>query len=106
MKQKTIENETTDVPPEFDFGGNNRIRGKHAQAMRAGYSIHVEMEDGSLQVQDFPNQPNTIILDSDVRTYFPTSESVNKVLRALIALIPEKKPRVGESKKDFGQQEK
>ena len=52
------------------------------------------------------NYQYTIILNSDVRTYFPTSESVNKALRALIALIPEKKPGVGESKKDFGQQEK
>ena len=106
MKQKTIDTEISDVLPEYDFGGDNGIRGKHAQAMRAGYSIHVEQDDGTLHVQDFPNPQNTIVLDTDVCAYFPTSESVNQALRALIALIPEKKPGVGESKMDFGQPEK
>jgi hypothetical protein len=31
---------------------------------------------------------NIVILDSDVKQYFPTSESVNSTLRSLIKLIP------------------
>jgi len=31
------------------------------------------------------------MLEPDVRTYFPTSESVNKALRLLIELAPRKK---------------
>jgi hypothetical protein len=40
-----------------------------------------------------PNQPDkdAIVLDSDVRAYFPDSNTVNNALRALIALIPKKR---------------
>ncbi len=31
------------------------------------------------------------MLDPDVRQYFPTSESVNQILRSLIAIAPAKK---------------
>jgi len=39
---------------------------------------HYTLEDGA------------VMLELDVRRYFPDSESVNRVLRELIALIPEK----------------
>jgi len=35
-----------------------------------------------------------VILEPDVRSYFPDSESVNRVLRTLIKLIPTKKDAI------------
>jgi len=40
-----------------------------------------------------------IQLDPDVSVYFPNSESVNKALRTLIALVPNKK--LGEKKAKY-----
>jgi hypothetical protein len=38
------------------------------------------------------------MLEPDVRKYFATSESVNRALRSLIAIIPEKKRKSAHSK--------
>jgi hypothetical protein len=39
------------------------------------------------------------MLDPDVQQYFPDSEAVNKALRSLIALIPQKQSKVKKRKK-------
>jgi hypothetical protein len=41
----------------------------------------------------------TVILEPDAAAYFPDSESVNNVLRTLIALIPNK--QLGEKKAKY-----
>jgi len=73
---------------EYDFTGG--VRGKHYKAMQAGYTITVHKADGTTVVKDV--QPESVIvLEPDVREYFPDSESVNKTLRSLITLIPMRK---------------
>ena len=76
--------------PEYDFKGKKGVRGKYAKAMKQGYTVRVTNEDGTVTVRHFMPRENAILLDPDVRVYFPDSESVNSALRSLIALIPEK----------------
>ncbi len=78
------------------FAGKKAARGKHAKAMREGYTVTVHQKDGTALAQNFTLQENAVVLDADVRRYFPDSESVNRALRSLIALIPEKRQSVGE----------
>jgi hypothetical protein len=91
MKKEMIEEEEvadSDMRDEYDFSGG--VRGKHYKKMQAGYTITVHKADGSTVIQDVPPQEGTIILEPDVREYFPDSESVNTTLRSLIKLIPQK----------------
>ena len=77
--------------PEYKLEGKRGVRGKYAKAMQKGYSVRVLNEDGTVTVRDFSPKENTVLLDPDVKAYFPDSESVNHALRSLINLIPEKK---------------
>jgi hypothetical protein len=70
------------------------VRGKYAKAMQKGYSVRVLNEDGTVTVRDFVPKENAVLLDPDVKAYFPDSESVNHALRSLINLIPEKRQAV------------
>lgn len=46
-------------------------------------------EDGTAVTYELPPpKPLLVTLDPDLRRYFPDSESVNRTLRSLIALIP------------------
>jgi hypothetical protein len=101
MKPKPIEPLDEDMLPEYDFTGQKGVRGKHAKAMREGYTVTIHQQDGTTLVQNFTLQENAVVLDADVRGYFPDSESVNRALRALIALIPEKRPVVGEEQAKY-----
>ena len=76
--------------PEYDFKGKKGVRGKYATTLKQGYSIRVTNEDGTVTVKHFVPRENAIVLDSDVQVYFPDSESVNRALRSLIELIPER----------------
>jgi hypothetical protein len=80
-----------DMRPEYDFSGG--VRGKHYRAYREGHTIKIHQPDGTVTVQQFAPDEGAIVLEPDVRAYFPDSEAVNKVLRGLIALIPEKPPK-------------
>ena len=42
-------------------------------------------------MQRFTPDKNAVVLEPDVHEYFPDSDSVNRALRSLIALIPQKK---------------
>lgn len=79
-----------DMLPEYDFKGKKGVRGKYAKDMKQGYTVRVTNEDGTVTVKHFMPRENAILLDPDVRVYFPDSESVNRALGSLIALIPEK----------------
>ena len=72
--------------PEYDFSGG--VRGKHYQAYRVGHSVTIHREDGSTSVQHFNLEEGAVMLDPEVRRYFPDSEAVNNALRMLISLIP------------------
>ncbi|MEJ2748934.1 MAG: hypothetical protein P8183_13670 [Anaerolineae bacterium] len=53
--------------------------------------VKVLKEDGSTEIYELDSGPKQriIMLDPDVGRYFPDSESVNRTLRSLIALIPQ-----------------
>lgn len=64
------------MKPEYDFSKmEGGVRGKYAKAFRAGHTVKIEPEDGY------------VMLEPDVRKYFPDSESVNHALRCLIPLV-------------------
>jgi len=71
-----------DIAPEYDF--SQGVRGKHAKAMRDGYTMVIHHSDGTTEVRDVAPRPRTVELDPDVRAYFPDSEAVNSALRKLI----------------------
>ena len=75
-----------DMLPEYDFSGG--VRGKHAEAMRRGYRIVVHKTDGSTEVREMALPEGAVLLDPDVRAYFPDAATVNTALRGLIQLIP------------------
>lgn len=91
-----------DMLPEYDFTGKNAVRGKHAKAMREGYTVTIHKEDGTTIVQNFTLQRNAVVLAPDVHAYFPDSESVNNVLRTLITLVPKKSRQVSEGRAKYG----
>lgn len=90
MKKVASETSTdNDILPEYDFRGG--IRGKHARAYRQGHTVEVRHADGTTTVQHFTLKEGAVMLEPDVREYFPDSESVNQALRGLIELIPSKR---------------
>jgi len=73
---------------EYDFTGG--VRGKHYRTMQAGYTITIHKANGKTIVKDVMPKGDAVLLEPDVQTYFPDSESVNKALRCLIPLLPKK----------------
>ena len=63
--KKTASKSATDVRPEYDF--SRGVRGKYARRFAQG--------------------TNLVLLESDVARVFPSSEAVNKSLRALAGII-------------------
>ena len=78
--------------PEYDFTGG--VRGKHAAAMRQGYTRIVHRTDGTREITEVRPLEGSIVLDPDVQAYFPDAEAVNTALRGLIALRPRRRRRV------------
>lgn len=80
-------NSTTedDLLPEYDF--SQGVRGKHYQAYQQGHTVTIHQEDGTTIVKNSTIEEGAILLDSDVRPYFPDSKSVNHALRTLINLV-------------------
>jgi len=82
---KTTEDE---MRPEYDFRG--AVRGKYYKPLHEGYTVHVHRVDGTTIVQHFTLEEGTVMLQPDVREYFPDSEAVNNALRCLIPLLSNK----------------
>lgn len=72
--------------PEYDFSGG--VRGKHSRAFRRGYTVIIHKADGTTEERDYTLPEGAVLLDPDVRAYFPDGETVNTALRGLINLIP------------------
>ena len=89
-KVKTEKNGTAEMLPEYSFAGKKGVRGKYYRAYRQGHRIRIYRDDGTVTVQYFTLEEGAVILEPDVRAYFPDSETVNTALRSLIALIPDK----------------
>ena len=81
--------ESGDMLPEYDLSGG--VRGKHHVAYREGHTVKVHKADGTVDVRYFTLEDGAVMLEPDVREYFPDSEAVNKTLRTLISLVPEKR---------------
>ena len=79
-----------DALPEYDFRGKKGIRGKYYRAYRQGHTVRIYEADGTVSVQYFTLADGAVMLEPDVRAYFPNSDAVNKTLRSLIALVPAK----------------
>ena len=87
-KAKIVHSKTADdMRPEYDFSTmKGGVRGKYYKAFREGHQVIIHKEDGA------------VMLEPNLRKYFPTSEAVNKALRSLIEIVPTKK-RASSSRK-------
>ena len=86
-----------DMRPQYDFSAmKGAVRGKYYKSYREGHKVEVHKEDGTISVQYFKLEDGAIMLEPDVRKYFPSSESVNKALRSLIEIIPSKRRASGD----------
>ena len=84
--------EKEDMKAEYDFSSmKGAVRGKYYKAYRAGHKVVIHEEDGTVSVRYFKLEEGAVMLAPDVRKFFSNSESVNKALRSLIAIIPSKK---------------
>ena len=81
---------TDDIKP-VDFTGG--IRGKHHAACKKGYTINVRHEDGTTVIHKFVPEKGAIVLDEDIKKYFPDSKAANAALRGLINLLPQRTKR-------------
>lgn len=98
VADKTM-SEKDDMKAEYDFlNMKGAVRGKYHKAYRDGHMVTIHKEDGSTEIQYFKLEDGAVMLEPDVRKYFATSESVNRALRSLIAIIPEKKRKSAHSK--------
>jgi hypothetical protein len=79
-----------DIKPQ-DFSAG--VRGKHSSAYRRGHSTMVLQEDGTTTVQKFVPDKDAVVLDDDVKAYFPDAQAVNAALRGLIKLLPHGRKR-------------
>jgi len=84
--------EKENMKSEYDFSSmKGAVRGKYYKAYRAGHKVVIHQVDGTTSIQYFRLEEGAVMLEPDVRKYFSSSESVNKALRSLIAIIPSKK---------------
>jgi hypothetical protein len=91
MNEKIQHELNDELKEEYDLSQlKNPIRGKYYQRYQEGYSVTIHHENSTTTVENFPKQNDIIVLDPDVKQYFPNSESVNSALRSLIKLIPKK----------------
>lgn len=79
---KSQNQENDEMLPEYDFRGG--VRGKHYKTYRQGHTVTIHKSDGTTDVQHFKLEEGAVMLEPDVREYFPDSESVNDALRMLI----------------------
>ncbi|MGL4609169.1 MAG: hypothetical protein ACRCYY_05700 [Trueperaceae bacterium] len=77
-----------DIKPYYDF--SRAKPNPFAKAMQKGHTVKIRHADGSTTIQKFGPKDDVILLESDVREYFPDAEAVNKALRSLIELVPKK----------------
>ncbi|MBN2118710.1 MAG: hypothetical protein JW730_19225 [Anaerolineales bacterium] len=82
---KTKKKKGDNMRAEYDF--SKAERGKFHRPLDKGYSVHVKQSDDTEVVKHYVLAEGTILLEPDVREYFPDSQSVNEALRSLIQLI-------------------
>jgi hypothetical protein len=75
----------SEMRAEYDF--SKAERGKFYRPMDKGYTVHVKQSDGTETVKHYTLAEGAVLLEPDVRAYFPDSQSVNEALRSLIQLV-------------------
>ena len=90
MKKSLTQAAETDDTMRAEYDFSSGVRGKHYRAMQDGYTIIIRNADGTSLVKEVKPAEGTVVLEPDVRKYFPDSESVNATLRSLIRLIPDR----------------
>jgi len=83
-KNEARQVEVEDMRPEYDFSGRKGVRGKYYRAYRQGHTVKIRETDGTVSTHYFTLEDGAVMLEPDVCKHFPTSESVNRTLRALI----------------------
>ena len=81
---------------EYDFSGG--IRGKHADAYQQGHTVTIHKKDGTTIMQNFKLEEGAVILEPDVREYYPDTESVNNALRILISIAPKSRKKINQAR--------
>jgi hypothetical protein len=71
---------------EYDFSSG--VRGKHYRSRALGYILRIHKPDGTTEVREIDRE-GSVVLEPDVRKYFPNSKAVNRALRTLIELLPQ-----------------
>ena len=79
----TSNDNTNEMREEYDF--SQGVRGKHYRAYRCGHTVQVTKADGTVEEHHFTLEDGAVMLDPDLRSRFPDSESVNRALRSLAA---------------------
>ncbi len=99
-KPKTVEPTTVeDMRAEYNFSTmKGGVRGKYYEAYRKGHKVVIHKEDGIDSVQYFKLEDGAVMLEPEVRKYFPNSAAVNKALSSLIEILPIKKRIPGHKK--------
>ncbi|MFM2065080.1 MAG: hypothetical protein RLZZ507_4751 [Cyanobacteriota bacterium] len=92
INSEELDSKDNEMLPEYDFTGG--VRGKHYQAYRRGHTVTIHQADGTDIVQHFTLEDGAIMLDPDVREYFPDTETVNQALRTLISLFPQNRQSI------------
>lgn len=82
---KTKKKKSDEIRAEYDF--SKAERGKFYRPMDKGYTVHVIQSDGTETVKNYTLTEGAVLLEPDVREYFPDSQSVNEALRSLIQLM-------------------
>jgi hypothetical protein len=81
-----------DMQAEYDFASmKGGVRGKYTQAYRAGHAVRIHQDDGTTLVQHFNLEEGAVVIEPDLREYFPDAEAVNTALRCLVPLMPRKR---------------
>lgn len=89
---KKLDKANDDMRPEYGFESmTGGIRGKYYKAYRNGHTVKIHKADGTTLVQHFRLEDGAVMLERDVREYFPNSEAVNNALRCLIPLMSKKR---------------
>ena len=93
MKKETSKHDNMgedEMRPEYDFASmTGGVRGKYYRAYRAGHTVNIHHEDGTVETRYFTLEDGAVMLEPDVLQYFPDSEAVNKALRCLIPIVSE-----------------
>jgi hypothetical protein len=91
-KQRKPPKKPAEMRAEYDLASiGDGLRGKYYQDYRAGHTVKIHREDGTTVTQHFELKDGAVMLEPDVREYFPDSAAVNTAWRGLIPLMSKKR---------------